>query len=112
MSEMMAPSSHSNKTILVSAEKVAKFSQYPRFLEEYSSVNTFVESDKICLITNTNKWVIDSGATNHMTGNPNIFSSFLSHKSSFPVTVAMDQLVIVLDLGLLNQLYLLPCYLY
>nr|XP_016463323.1 PREDICTED: uncharacterized protein LOC107786370 [Nicotiana tabacum] len=30
---------------------------------------------------------MDSGATNHMTGNPNMFSSFRSHKAPSPITV-------------------------
>jgi len=57
-------------------------------LKESTLVNSFVRSDKTCLINSSNKWVIDSGATNHMTGNPNIFSSFRSHKAASPVTVA------------------------
>lgn len=79
---------------------------------ESTSINTFVEEDKICLLTSLNKWVIDSGVTNHMTDNPNIFSSFQSHKAPSPVTVADDQLVTVLDLRLLNQPPPLHCHLY
>jgi len=67
-------SQSSDNMSLVSTEK---FAQHQKSLMGSTSVNAFSESDKICLITPSSKWVIDSGATNHMTGNPNIFSSFL-----------------------------------
>ncbi|KAH0674521.1 hypothetical protein KY284_025608 [Solanum tuberosum] len=57
-----------DKMVLVSAKEFAKFSQYQKSLKESTSVNAFTESDKTCLITSSNKWVIDSGAANHMTG--------------------------------------------
>lgn len=31
--------------------------------------------------------MIDSGVTDHMTGNPNIFSNFRPHRTFFPITV-------------------------
>lgn len=31
--------------------------------------------------------MVDSGATDHMTGNPNIFSNFRSHRVPSPVTI-------------------------
>ena len=46
------------------------------------------ETGDTCLISLSPKWVIDSGATDHMTGNPAIYSSFKPHKSSSTVTVA------------------------
>lgn len=46
-------------------------------------------SNETCLITSSNKWVIDSSATNHMS-NPNIFSSFQSHKAPSPITTANE----------------------
>ena len=59
----------SDKMVLISTEEFAKISK------KSTSVNSIVESKKnTCLITSSNKWVIDSGATNHMTGNSNIFS--------------------------------------
>ena len=76
------------KTILVSANEYAKFSQFQKSLKEPISVTTFAESRKTCLFSSSNKWVIDSGATNHMTGNSNMFSSFQSHKALSPVMVA------------------------
>lgn len=78
----------SDKMLLISVEEISKFSQYKKLLKESTSVNAFPKSDKACLIASSNKQVIDSGATNHMTGNPNIFSSFQPHKVPYPVTVA------------------------
>ncbi|KAH0639740.1 hypothetical protein KY285_036326 [Solanum tuberosum] len=57
----------SDKMVLISAEEFAKFSQYQKILKESTSVDSFVESNKTCLITSSNKWVIDLGGTNHMT---------------------------------------------
>lgn len=85
---MTASSSLSDNMILASAEYFSEFSQYQTSLNESTSVNDFTESTKICIITSSNKWVIDTGVTNHMTGNPNMFSSFQSHKAPSLVTVA------------------------
>lgn len=63
----------STKTILVSADEFAKFSQYRKSLKESTSVTTLAESRNTCIISSSSKWVIDLGATNHMTSNPNIF---------------------------------------
>nr|XP_009774370.1 PREDICTED: uncharacterized protein LOC104224418 isoform X2 [Nicotiana sylvestris] len=77
----------SSPTILVSDEFL-EFLQYHKSIKESSSITSFAGPDKTCLITSSNKWVIDSGATNHMTDNPNIFSSFRSHKAPSSLTVA------------------------
>ena len=73
---------------MVSADEFAKFSQYQESLKISTPVTTLAETCKTCLISSSNKWVIDSGATNHMTGNPKTFSSFRSHLASSPVTIA------------------------
>ena len=103
------------KTILVSADEYAKFSQFQKTLQkslkEPISVTTFAESRKTCLFSSLNKWVIASSATNHMICNSDMFSSFRSHKTLSSVTVATVQLVTLLDQELLNQLQLLPCHL-
>ncbi|KAK8305816.1 hypothetical protein V6Z11_D03G086600 [Gossypium hirsutum] len=39
-----------------------------------------------CFISSSSKWVIDFGATDHMTGNPNLFT-FQSPNSPFLVTI-------------------------
>ena len=81
-------SSSSDKTVMVSADEFAKFSQYQESLKISTPVTALAETGKTCLISSSNKWVIDSGATNHMTGNPKTFSSFRSHLASSPVTIA------------------------
>ncbi|RVW70500.1 hypothetical protein CK203_056154 [Vitis vinifera] len=81
-------SSSSDKTVMVLADGFAKFSQYQESLKISTSVTALVETGKTCLISSSNKWVIDSGATNHMIGNPKTFSSFQSHLAPSPVTIA------------------------
>ncbi|KAK3034070.1 hypothetical protein RJ639_034295 [Escallonia herrerae] len=61
--------------------------EYAKLSQHQESVAASAESGKKCLIS-SNKWVIDSGATDHMTGNPKIFSSFRSHTAPSPVTIA------------------------
>ncbi|XP_057991209.1 uncharacterized protein LOC110665835 isoform X5 [Hevea brasiliensis] len=74
MSNMAAENStisSSEKTILVSAKDFAQFSQYQASLKPTSSpVTAIAESGKstACLVSSSSKWVIDSGATDHMTG--------------------------------------------
>ena len=41
-----------------------------------------------CLISSSSKWVIDSGATNHMTSNSSLFTTFQPHPSTSTVTLA------------------------
>ncbi|GJQ97808.1 retrovirus-related pol polyprotein from transposon TNT 1-94 [Tanacetum coccineum] len=41
-----------------------------------------------CLFWSSTKWVIDSGALDHMTGNSHIFNNFDMHASSSHVTIA------------------------
>ena len=42
-----------------------------------------------CLVSSSSsEWVIDFGATNHMTGNSSLFSTFQSHPSTSSVTLA------------------------
>lgn len=74
-----------DEMILISAKEFAEFCRYQKLLKEYTSVNAFTKSHKTCLITSSNKLVINLGASNHMTGNPNIFTSFQSHKAPSPV---------------------------
>ena len=85
---MYGSSPSSAKIVWVSADKFAKFSQYHKPEKESASTNLFAESNKTCLITFSNKWLIDLGSINHMTGYSNIFSSFRSHKTPFMVTIA------------------------
>ena len=73
---------------MVSADEFAKFSQYQESLKKSTLVTALAETGKTCLISSSNKWVIDSGVIDHMTGNPKTFSSFQSHLAPSPVTIA------------------------
>lgn len=55
-----------------------------------NSVSNIVESSKpnALLVSSPSKWVIDFGATDHMTRNSSLFSTFESHNTIFPVTLA------------------------
>ncbi|RVW24990.1 Retrovirus-related Pol polyprotein from transposon TNT 1-94 [Vitis vinifera] len=80
-------SNSSNKIVTMTAEEFSKYSQYQDALKASTPVNALAESGKTCLVSSSNKWIIDSGATDHMTGNHKTFSTFRTH-SAPPVTVA------------------------
>ena len=71
--------SSSEKTVTISADELAKFSQYQEAMKSSSHPITAVaQSGKptTCLLSSSSKWVIDSGATDHITGNPSLFFTF------------------------------------
>ncbi|RVW96782.1 Retrovirus-related Pol polyprotein from transposon RE1 [Vitis vinifera] len=80
-------SDSSNKIVTMTAEEFSKYSQYQDALKASTPVSALAESGKTCLVSSSNKWIIDSGATDHMTGNHKTFSTFRTH-SAPPVTVA------------------------
>nr|CAN74438.1 hypothetical protein VITISV_022954 [Vitis vinifera] len=80
-------SDSSDKIVTMTAEEFAKYSQYQDALKASTLVSALAESCKTCLVSSSNKWIIDSSATNHMTGNHKTFSTFRTH-SAPPVTVA------------------------
>ena len=53
-----------------------------------STMLTGSSKPNTCLMSSSSKWVIDSGATDHMTGNSNLFTTFQSHPSTSIVTRA------------------------
>jgi len=107
-SEVLGASSpSSDKMNLVLVKEFANFSRY----QKSTSVTAFAKSDKVCLVTASNKWVIDSGATNHMTGNPNIFSSFQPHKAPSPVTVADGSTCNSVGFGIVKPIPSITCHL-
>ena len=55
-----------------------------------------------CLFSSSSKWVINSGATNHMTGNFNLFITFQPHLSTSTVTLADGSTSCVLRLGTIH----------
>ncbi|RVW62844.1 Retrovirus-related Pol polyprotein from transposon TNT 1-94 [Vitis vinifera] len=80
-------SDSSNKIVTMTAEEFSKYSQYQDALKASTPISALAESGKTCLVSSSNKWIIDSGATDHMTGNHKTFSTFRTH-SAPPVTVA------------------------
>lgn len=71
---------------MVSIEDFAKYSQYQASLNEHTPVTAIAELGNTCIVSSSNQWVIGSGATDHMTDNPDIFSTFRSHTASSSVT--------------------------
>nr|GEV59605.1 cysteine-rich RLK (receptor-like protein kinase) 8 [Tanacetum cinerariifolium] len=55
-----------------------------------------------CLFSSSTKWVIDSGASYHMTSNSHIFNKFDTHTSSSHVTIADGSISQVLGYGTIN----------
>ncbi|KAL5810383.1 hypothetical protein ACOSQ3_027085 [Xanthoceras sorbifolium] len=81
---------YSKKSVLISADEFAKFSEYQESLKSSSpSITAIADSGKpnACFLSSSSKWVIDSGATDHMTGNSSLFSTFQSHTSTSTVTL-------------------------
>ena len=74
------------------------------------SINTLVESGKTttCFISSSSTRVIDSGATNHMTGNSSLFTTFQSHPSTSTVTLADGSTSCVLGSGTIHPTPLIP----
>ena len=64
-----------------------------------TSISTLVESDKTntCLISSSSTWVIYFGATDHMTSNSSLFTTFQSHPSTSTVTLADGSTFCVLE---------------
>ena len=67
-------------------------------------ISTLVESGKTntCFISFSSTWVIYSGATNHMTDNSSLFTTFESHPSTFTVTLADGSTSYVLGSGTIH----------
>ncbi|GJR30034.1 hypothetical protein Tco_1106266 [Tanacetum coccineum] len=61
----------------------------------------FAESGN-CLFSSSTKWVIDSSASDHMTGNSHIFNNFDTHASSSYVTISDGSISQVLGSGTVN----------
>ena len=73
---------------------------------QYAStfITTLVELGKTntCFISSSSTWVINFGATDHMTGNSSLFTTFQSHPSTSIVTLANWSTFCVLGLGTIH----------
>ncbi|XP_071933223.1 uncharacterized protein [Coffea arabica] len=93
------------KSVMISADEFAKFSQYQESLKFSSTpITTIAESGKpnTCLVFSSSKWVIDSGATDHMISNSSLFSTFQPHTSVPTVTLTDGSKSRVLRSGSVN----------
>ncbi|KAJ9180876.1 hypothetical protein P3X46_009068, partial [Hevea brasiliensis] len=99
-------SSGENPTCVPTASyDFAQFSQYQASLKPTSSpITAIAESGKstTCLVSSSSKWVIDSGATDHMTGNSSLLSAFQSNLTSNTVTLADGSTSCVMGSGTAN----------
>ena len=78
-----------------------EFARYSQFQASQSSTASIVQTGNsvACLSDSKSKWVIDSGATDHMTGNAGILSSFQSPTRSFSVKLANRSATPVVENG-------------
>ena len=85
---------------MISVDEYARLTQ----LQEAMKIQSIPEPGKpnTCLVSSSLKWVIDSGATDHMTGNSSLFFNFQSHKSTCPVTLADGSTSRVIGSGTIN----------
>ena len=56
-----------------------------------------------CLISSSSKWIIDSGAIDHMTGNSSLFTTFQLHSSTSIVTLADGSTSYVIGSGTIHH---------
>lgn len=93
-------------SVTISADEFAKFQNYQESLQASSSstpiASTVAPGNIKCLLTSSTKWVIDSGATAHMTGNSHLFSRPLSPAPFPSVTLADGSTSSVLGSGTIH----------
>ena len=72
--------------------ELARFQLYQYSLRSPSTpITAIAESgnpNKYLVSSSSSEWVIDSGATNHLTGNSSLFSTFQSQPSPSTITLA------------------------
>ncbi|CAA0834953.1 Unknown protein [Striga hermonthica] len=95
------PSAHvasSSDMVTISAEEYSRLTATEK---PSSSASVFADTGNsaTCLISKGTRWVIDSGASDHMTGNPNLFSTLDPHTPSSHVTIADGSTTRVLGSG-------------
>lgn len=83
-----------NKSVHVSADEFAKFTKYQESLKDAPT--------HVSTVAKSRRWVIDSSATDHMTGNALNFSKFQSNSSNHNVTLANGSSSSVKGSGTIN----------
>ena len=101
-----------DQSVQFTAEELARFHLYQESLKSPSTpITAIVESGNSnkCLVSSSSfEWVIDSGATYHMTCNSSLFSTFQSHPSTSSVTLADGSQSCVLGSGIIFPTPSLP----
>ena len=85
--------------------------EYAKLLKPVSTPTTaLAESGKPdpCLMSSSSNWVINSRATDHMTGNSSLFTTFQSHPSTSTVTLVDGCKSCVLGSDTINPTPLIP----
>ncbi|XP_071739152.1 uncharacterized protein [Rutidosis leptorrhynchoides] len=91
----------SSSTVTISANEHAEYTRLKESVKPTTSTVAFAETcNDTCLLSSTSKWVIDSGASDHMTGNNHLYSDFNTHSSY--VTIANGTTSLVLGSGTIN----------
>ena len=102
----------SDQSIQFTTEELVGFHLYQESLKSPSTpITTITELDNPnkCLVSSSSsEWVIDFEATDHMTSNSIIFSTFLSQPSTFIVTLAYGSQSCVLGSGTIFPTPFLP----
>ena len=68
-----------DQSVQISTREFAKFQLYQESSKpSFTLIAAIAESNKpnTCLFSSSSKWVINSKATDHMTGNSSLFSTF------------------------------------
>ena len=78
-----------DKMVTISAAEYAKLiTRYQESLALSSPVPTATGNNVTGLFSSSSKWIIDSGATDHMTGNHHLFSSYAPYANPSRITIA------------------------
>ena len=82
----------SDQSVQFTTEELARFHLYQESLKSPSTPITVIAKpgnpNKCLASSSSSKWVIDSKATNHMTGNSSLIFTFQSQPSTSTVTLA------------------------
>ena len=93
----------SDQLVHFSVEELYRFHLYQESLKSLSTPFTTIAelgNPNTCLVSYSSfQWVIDSGATDHMTSNSSLFSTFKSQPSTSIVTLADGSQFCVLRSG-------------
>ena len=88
-----------------------QYVHYQKSLKSAStSITTLVKSCKIntCFISSSSTWVIDSRATDHVTGNSSLFTTFQPYPFTSTVTLAYGSTSCVVGSGTIHPTPLIP----